>query len=92
MGFSIIIFPLTILDFNTLIIRERYLGGQGHEIAIGLWDTTTDTYEESYTTIVTYDGSLQKTVKTTNYKSVTNNQKSMIVIGKCCRQLINSTF
>ena len=55
--------PLTIIvnftgviDFNSMIIREWYQGGQGHEIIIGLFDYTTGDYEEEYGDITDMDG------------------------------------
>ena len=50
--------PLTIImnftgveEFNTILLRLKYSGGSGHEIEVGLWDTTENDYEEEYGTI-----------------------------------------
>lgn len=37
-----------VLDFNHIVLRLQYLGGQGHEIEIGLYDYGIGVYEEEY--------------------------------------------
>ncbi len=44
-----------VVDFNTIILRERYSGGSGHEIAIGLYDYVDGDYEEEYGEITDMD-------------------------------------
>ncbi len=55
--------PLTIIanftnvtDFNTIVMRTWYEGGQGHEIEVGLFDWTGNVYEEEYIDITDQTG------------------------------------
>ncbi len=44
-----------VIDFNTVILRELYKGGAGHEIVIGLYDFDGGVYEEEYGDITDMD-------------------------------------
>lgn len=54
--------PLTVVinftgveDITSMLLRLKYIGGSGHEIAIGLWDWDDDEYEEEYGEITDMD-------------------------------------